>query len=305
MMIRIMGIDMRDTRYARVSSRMRHVLLVPWARWLLASVIAVALVCLMACNDAVGGGGDDWTISVVLSGRYPDSGLCLFVNAALSHIMIILNEWMPGINWFLFYERILSFAAFLVLNYGLLTYTSPACACALISAISYFLLPMCVSSSNFTVVTAMAALGGGVLLVGSLRNGGSSRAEPIIGMMLIILASMMRFVALLLCVPFFACASVCILYERFCPAAMRNLHGVKSCLNDMRWRRVLSALTPIGITVCICTFLQIYNAAEWQQPEWEDWSEYNEVRSQIEDYPMPQYADVADRLESKGVSAVA
>ena len=71
-------------------------------RLLFALILTVVLITLMTLtNRYAGGSDDDWAISLALSGRYPNSGLCLFVNAAVSQVTVALNELFPAFNWFL------------------------------------------------------------------------------------------------------------------------------------------------------------------------------------------------------------
>ena len=61
-------------------------------RLIFAFVLTFVTLTLMTLTDRYGGGSDDdWAISLALSGRLPDSGLCLFVNAAISQITLALN----------------------------------------------------------------------------------------------------------------------------------------------------------------------------------------------------------------------
>ena len=65
-------------------------------RLLFAFILTILLMVLMTLtNRYAGGTDDDWAISLALSGRYPNSGLCLFVNAAVSQITVALNELFP------------------------------------------------------------------------------------------------------------------------------------------------------------------------------------------------------------------
>ena len=62
-----------------------------------AALLVVVLVVFGSYNRA---SDDDLGIAFALSGLYPDSGLCLFVNAFISHFTIVVSNLFPGINAF-------------------------------------------------------------------------------------------------------------------------------------------------------------------------------------------------------------
>ena len=113
-------------------------------RLIFAAILTVVLFALMTLtNRYAGGSDDDWSISLDLSGRYPNSGLCLFINALISQASLALNLAFPAFNWFLFLEFLIAFFAFFCVVYGALTYMKPLFAFLLIGAVECFILPGC------------------------------------------------------------------------------------------------------------------------------------------------------------------
>ena len=126
-------------------------------RLIFAFVLTFVTLTLMTLTDRYGGGSDDdWAISLALSGRLPNSGLCLFVNAAISQITLMLNYAFPAQNWFLVIEFIITATAFFSIVYGSLTYMKPLFGFLLIGAVEAFVLPGCTYEGNFTFVAGIA-----------------------------------------------------------------------------------------------------------------------------------------------------
>lgn len=258
----------------------------PGARLLMAFIISFLMVALMTFNDAQSGVDDDWAISVVLSGRYPDSGLCLFINAALSQLILWLNQALPFMNWFIVFERVVTLFAFFAFNYAALTFLSAPWAFLLIAGVEFFFISRCTFASNFTFVSALAMMAGCMLLLGRLKEGSSSVPLAAFGVLFCIIAFALRVESFLLALPFFG---ACLLFF----ATGKRREGRK---------RLLLGMLPACALAILCAGLWTYDAIAWGQPEWSEWRQYNQARSVISDYPMPAYAQVAPVLSEAGVT---
>ncbi|MFR7746471.1 MAG: hypothetical protein ACLU06_03460 [Eggerthellaceae bacterium] len=264
-------------------------------RLIFAAILTVVLFALMTLtNRYAGGSDDDWSISLDLSGRYPNSGLCLFINALISQASLALNLAFPAFNWFLFLEFLIAFFAFFCVVYGALTYMKPLFAFLLIGAVECFILPGCTYEGNFTFVAGIATLAGFILLVGSTKNRSASKLIPTVGVIFCVLGFMLRWEAFLLCLPFVALSLFFIFLHR------------KSDRPTIAWHQRISsflrASIPYVAVVILCSATFIYDALVWQQPEWKAWLDFNNVRSELVDYPMPAYDKVADELAAHGIS---
>lgn len=255
-------------------------------RLLIAFLVSFVMVSLMTFNEAQSGVDDDWAISVVLSDRYPDSGLCLFINAALSQLILSLNHVMPFMNWFIVFERVVTLFAFFAFNYAVLTYLSASWAFLLIAGVEYFFISRCTFASNFTFVSALAMMAGCMLLVGRFKANSSSVPSAVFGVLLCLVAFMLRVESFLLALPFFGMCFLFFVIRR----------------RDEGGRRLLVGALPLCALMILCAGLWSYGSFEWEQPGWSEWRQYNQARAEISDYPMPDYDQVASYLSNAGVT---
>lgn len=234
---------------------------------------------------------DDFGIAVALSGRYPDGGLCLFVNAIISNICYFMNSIFPNINAFWFLEGLSCCFAFMRLYYLSFKFGKTRPLLYVVSIVCTFLLmPGCTSESNFTVVAGMCVLSG-FLGYGCLFTIGKKYKheddtyylkESIINSVLIVLGFCFRQKVLMLMLPFVV----------FFLVVLRN---------DLIFRpkRMIVLLTPLVVAlVCV----NLYDFISWSHSPWSDWLEYNNYRSITSDYPLRDYSVVKDRLATKGLS---
>ncbi len=264
-------------------------------RLLFALILTVVLITLMTLtNRYAGGSDDDWAISLALSGRYPNSGLCLFVNAAVSQVTVALNELFPAFNWFLAIELFITAAAFFAIVYSALTYMKPLFAFLLIGAVEAFVLPGCTYESNFTFVAGISTLAGFIILVGTTKTRSHSVLMPIGGICFCTIGFLWRSEVFLLSIPFFAIALGFIFLSR----QGKKDHGIKS----ITFESFIRATIPYIAVVVICGCFYLYNNIAWQDPEWAAWKDFNSARSEISDYPMPDYEKVVDELNAQGLS---
>ncbi len=264
-------------------------------RLIFAFVLTFVTLTLMTLTDRYGGGSDDdWAISLALSGRLPDSGLCLFVNAAISQITLALNTAFPAQNWFLVIEFIITATALFSIIYGSLTYMKPLFGFLLIGTVEAFVLPGCTYESNFTFVAGIASLAGFLLLVGSTKTNSHSVIIPVAGIIFCVLGFLWRAEVLLLSIPFFAVALGFIFLSR--------QNRKSSISTSFSLSSVAQASIPYIAVIVLCGCFYAYNQVAWQEPEWAAWKDFNSPRSELSDYPMPDYEKVANDLTNHGLS---
>lgn len=302
-----MGLQMGS---ARIGSMLREAWKHPAVRILVSVTFSLILTCYMSLSDMLNDFDDDWAISVALSGRYPDSGLCLFVNAVISNATFALNQIAPSLNWFLVIEYLLSFISFSVMIYAAITFMNPILGLGLVAGCEYFLLTNCVIFSNFTFVSAFCTIAGFTLLLSMLKRGRCSRSGAILGVFLCACGFAFRMNAFLLCVPFFGVALLLILIDGLKARRASASQGADGPENDDgAWceraslpRCIARAAIPFACLLIACSALYLYNEYAWSQPGWSAWREWNEARSQISDYEMPVYAEVKEELAPLGIT---
>ncbi len=265
-----------------------------WFRLLISIAVSVIVVGYMCLSDKIDAFDDDWAISVALSGRYPDSGLSLFVNAFISNITLPLNEMMPFANWFLVIEHVVILIAFTSIVYVILTYITPSLGFLIIAGCIYFLIPYVTYYSNFTFVSATCSIAGFFMLIANLGSNRHSWPLSIMGMIFCVLGFMFRMNMFLLSLPFAFIAFIFVLIWK-----RKQLMGE----GNASWMKALLApLIPIIAAFALCGVAYAYDSYAWSQPGWDEWSEWNDYRSDISDYGMPPYSEVKDELAPYGIT---
>lgn len=244
---------------------------------------------LLILNAAAFGPDDDLGIAMALSGMYPESGQCLFVNALLNDLIFALNSWQPGLNWFLIVERLSSGLAFFAICYCAMRYAPLAVALPVLGLIAYFIMPKCTVGSNFTVVAAICVAAGELCFCLGVSRGRWSSC--LAGLFLVVLGYLWRALVLLLSAPFLALAFAVIAWR---------LSGRGFRFAVVVWLRAVGSVIAVGMLVGAAYF---YDGAVWDRPEWASWRDYNDARYELVDYPVRPYGEVADDLEKIGVSS--
>lgn len=172
---------------------------------------SAVLIFLATFTNLWGGTGDDYTISLALSGLHPDSKLCLFLNAALSEALLQISLLAPGINAFLIFERVVTFLALFTLTYCALWATPRGLARTsgiILVIFSYaLLLKNCTYESNFTYVASVSTLAALYVLLCSWSHKVSG---PLLTLSAILAVTgyCLRIYSFSFCLPFFCIRSV-------------------------------------------------------------------------------------------------
>lgn len=264
--------------------------------------ILLAVAVFVAFSILPGGGqlsNDDWTISCLLSGRYTDTGPCLFVNALLSDTIIGLSRMGGILNWLFIIERISALLAFIGCCYVFLSRTPVAVASFALCGVIVFFLPGCLVNGNFTFVAAFTALAGVLCLLdwSSLSKDSSigerrlGRVQAISGCALFFFGFLLRAQAALMVTPFVLLSGLWLAVQ--CRTAQATVKAI-DCVS----RGGLAITVVVGL----CVMASAYDHAVWSQPELHEWREYNAYRAQISDYPMPSYEAMREELAALGVS---
>lgn len=258
---------------------------------------SAVLIFLATFTNLWGGTGDDYTISLALSGLYPDSKLCLFLNAALSEALLQISLLAPGINAFLIFERVVTFLALSTLTYCALWATPRGLARTsgiILVIFSYaLLLKNCTYESNFTYVASISTLAALYVLLCSWSHKVSG---PLLTLSAILAVTgfCIRVQSFLLCLPFFCIGSAFAITKH-----IRNGEDISSKEVLMSLTRPLSTL---GALCLVLTCLTFYDAQAWGEPGWKEWQSINNARATLNDYPVPDYSMIASSLEEADVS---
>lgn len=234
---------------------------------------------------------DDYAISVALSGLLPDSGLCLFVDAALSRLVLALGGILHGVNVFMLVLYAVTFLAAGALVYEMLTRgRSMGLVLAALGSVMLLALPACTFHDNFSNVSAFAFMVGGTLVIMEATEDEPSYPLCVIGVVLGVCGFALRFYSALVSSTFLAVLLVA------------RLHSFVRSRPKMGFPAARVAWLVVPLVLCGALFA--YDAAAWSEPEWAQWKTLNEYRSLLVDYPMPSYDEVADEVNQMGLSEI-
>lgn len=259
------------------------------------SVIAAALITVIVngvlilnngCLDAT----DDYTMATMLNTLYPINGQQPFSNALLNALIFQLNSCFPVLNWFVVIERASSTLGFFLVSYLTIRYAPLSLGLVTAGACSFFVLPMCTVGSNFTVVAAICVFAGELCCLYGAAY--SRRTLVVPGVFMAVLGALWRLNILLLSLPFFI-VSLGILGS----IISRQSFSVA----DLFARLKPGLVGIVSITILVLFAFSI-NAVVWSQPPWSDWRGYSDSRSMLVDYPVKPYEEIADELDSVGIS---
>lgn len=254
-----------------------------------AALLVVVLVVFGSYNRA---SDDDLGIAFALSGLYPDSGLCLFVNAFISHFTIVVSNLFPGINAFFVIEYCLAALGVFVFAYAAIAFLDDhVVAFCTIGLLILLLVPACTFLKNFTVVATLITLAGSFVLVMQICQKRSSVLLTVVAVILCVFGFMMRWESFLLAMPFVFIAFAQKLW--FKVAHKKPSTDVKG---------VVLKLVPIAAVFALCACAYVYDSVEWSSPEWSEWKAYNSARSEISDYLMPDYPKIETELSAGGIT---
>lgn len=257
---------------------------------LLATLLLVALIAFGSDAST----DDDLGIAFALSGLYPDSGLCLFVNAFISRLTLLISSIAPGINSFFILEYCLAAVGVFVFVYAALAYLDDrAVALFAIGLFILLLISGCTFRKNFTVVATTLTLAGSFALVMQLRQNRLSGPLTVTAVILCVFGFMLRWESFLLVMPF--------VFVAFVHKLWLNAKSKKPAFG---MKRTALKLIPFVVVVALCACAYVYDSNEWSSPEWAEWKSYNEVRSVVSDYPMPAYSEIEEELSAGGITAI-
>lgn len=229
---------------------------------------------------------DDWTIAQVLAGLYGPTWLCPFLNVLFSAPVALLGRLLPGPDWYTLTVLVLSVLAVGFVRYGLWSRLAAPVACAADGVILLAFWPGFVSETNFSRSAGLFAAAGFVLLAFYAR-GWMGRRALAAGLALFLAGLCLRQNAALLGLPFGALALLW--------AVLASEPGLKQ-----RARRAAAAVC--GMAVLFAAAVGVNELAWQSSSQWRDYRAFNNARSVLSDYPMPEWEEAAGQLSAMGVS---
>lgn len=233
--------------------------------------------------------GDDSVMMSIASGGYGEySSYIVFSNIFYAKVIVTLNAYVGRINWYFAIQFAVVFFSFVSITYVLLkkfTYKLGVVlgTCFLI-CFSYELYV----TYQFTKSAAIATAAGCFILFYFLESEKIKKRWIFSGIALIVVGSLIRFYAFLAVMGVF-----------FILGIIRIILHLK----NKQKKRVVLYLCSFFIAVSISFGFYIIDKSIYNnQPEWKEYKEYNSLRSQIRDYPIPVYEDNKAEYAKIGMS---
>lgn len=235
--------------------------------------------------------GDDEAMASIANGSYGENySHLVFINILIGKGLVFLYGLAPTIPWYGLIQTIAVLISFTVIFYVIISRhrTALSVAVCLLLALSFFY--SLFIEMQFTKTAGILAVAGSMVIVDNIcMDDWRSRSLIVCGVLLVVLGSLYRWNAALLCCG--VCGGLALglisdqvkslpdysvnksLFARFFPIILRY-----------------GAVTLVAI-ICVVGCLAIDKYVYDQNDEWRQYREYNVVRSELQDYGLPDYYD--------------
>lgn len=239
---------------------------------------------------------DDIGMQTIIAGVHGESSAhIVYQNIIFGKVVRIFSELCPQINWYMLFMYGMIFSAFWAIvfvilksidgNQGILA--------------SVFLLTVLGGQYyvvfQWTRTAAILAIGGSILLLWSVERAETKRQKiigMIVGSILVILGSMIRFDMLFMCLALIAGIAFLDIYRLF---RTNEKKAAGRCLKQY--------FLLVGILGVVVVGLKVFDHQVYAgNPEWSDYLRYNQLRSELWDFGFPDYEDNQALYEELGIS---
>lgn len=231
--------------------------------------------------------GDEFYFNLIMSGAEGQGyrEYTAFINIILSKMFVVLYDVVPGLNWYLIVSLIFSFISLVSITYCIFNIGDKKIV--LIYCILLFCLLGKYAYLEFSFTyNAYLYCAAGMLLIVDLceRNLFSYKGQLIIAIILILMGSMLRIFSLYAITPIFAVLLLIMIFK---------------------YKKRLSNIIVFGSVVLIAILLNQYNTMSYaNNKEWDEYQEYNSIRSSILDYELIDYKENKDSYEKIGLNEI-
>lgn len=225
------------------------------------------------------------------SGNY--SSYMIFINIVMGKILKTLTVALPMIKWYVVMHYVTLFLAFWVLTYILIVHCHRWGYYASIFILFYFGYE-CYVNVQFTKTAGAATVAGVLAIFYALDKIKERYLLLILGFILTIVGSMVRFDAYGMILLIFCVFGIRGLVNRY-----RNNCGDRRIRNLEVFKYIAVWIIVVGSALAIKyvdTFM--YQAS----PEWSEYREFNEKRSELLDYGFPEYEEFENEYKELGIS---
>ncbi len=232
---------------------------------------------------------DDFAMMGIVSGLY---GKCdphmVYSNILIGRVLVLLYTACHSVNWYVIFHMSTLFVSSMAFSYTLLDKKRGDKRAYVCVALFYvFLLYECYVNVTFTKTAGFASICGLAVILLNTSARKLSWFQIVLGGLLAFTGSMIRFYSFLIAL--FAAGVFFLLYILLTKPGLKRIAVIGS---------VVLAVLGIGYAA------RIYDAVTYKNdPEWNAFREYNEVRGVFTDRPLADYDQNEEFYHSLGISA--
>ena len=244
--------------------------------------------CLIVC-DVKYEVSDDFVMSAIASGAFngSPSPYIMFSNVLLGKLLVALYMWIPPVNWYLWMQLLINYLSLCAVAYIFLKKLPFFPAIFLTVCVHVFFAGDLFVLIQFTKTASAAILSGSLLfLFGGLEE--ESPLPCLFGGLLVLAGSMIRFNCILIAGPFV------LIYLIWGTRIFLKRHS-----KTFPWKQYGAG----ALLIASIFFLHAADTAAYRVND-ELWyyKQFSTIRSQIIDYPLPDYAECEQEFSSIGFS---
>lgn len=235
---------------------------------------------------------DDSGMSYIVEGIYGEkTAYMVFINVVIGKILKILYTISPLIKWYSIFQYIVLFIAFTLLGDIILKQGKKKYSILLVLSVLIPFTFECYTSLQFTKTAGISVAVGLLTLFYVLRCGGS-KFYIVLGIMLSLIGSMIRFQSLLMVSLVMAILGVDGIWKIY----VSTKKNIKQTLVGIR-----GYLICFGITFFLCFMAEGIDRKAYQSDEgWNYFLSYNEARYKLTDYGFPNWDDYSEEYKKMG-----
>lgn len=232
---------------------------------------------------------DDVTIVEMVFGAYGvQDAHIIYQNYLLGKLYVFLYALTKSISWYGLIQYIFLLAAFSTIVYVIWERFPKTLGITLTALILCFFGYECYIDMQYTKTAGVLTVAGIVLIFHECTKMYVSKKLLVLGIALSCVGSMYRFEQFIACIALMSGLGVYQLWKNW------KEDGLKKIWSPVFW---------VVITLVVSFYLKGVDAYVYESdPQWKQYTEYNELRTQLLDYDFPEYKDYEKEYTELGIT---
>ena len=244
---------------------------------LLSVMLSACIICalLLFNHPAFETNDDNYLASVVYGVRGSSSVHTVYISSLLSGLLSFLQRAVPFLPWYTLFQCAVLFASFVSAGFVILRRNLPG---QKLKA-GIFLLVFaqeCFVQMQYTKTAAIATIAGILLFSADLLSDEKKPAQVFAGGLLILCGFLLRKESFLL--------SSAIMVPYLIHLCLQRLPALPR-------KAVLLRCVPCAVLAAACAASFLADRANYASPEWQNYLEFNSLRTELTDYGFPDYTE--------------